>query len=824
MAEIQLLQRPPSKDEAEGKTIALLNARIPTWNVLLGSGEFDEWTRQSSQEASELDTQLRDSTQNLNEERARAIETIQTTISSAQDAALSRHILADDLQALSSELVSSNEHGISQPTLLEDLEALHRKLKELRSVHQYTSVIQKALSLSAAAIEEFQSAAPGDPISSSSLTKYTELQKFVQSVASLCGENDASSEGSVGLLSFLESIRDRTWTDIKSILLEKLVAAAEKLKWPNKIEWSSLPTEDRHYFVDAFTRLLKLQEIAETLHPAFVETEESKGKNGIYALQALVQPIAARFKYHFEGPRETNRLDKPEWYFTNIINVIHQHREFMNNNIQRLLNASHYKQINAHREFTRLLFPMLGRKIRKSMPELLQDTALLAQTIYQSVAFDTQVRDDGFALTGTYLALNKAAGQVEEWEGVSEVILGRKEWFDSWLEAERRFAEAQYDELVHSPNAWQLVDDGALTDEDSETTIDLRPTNSARRIKALFEQISDRYKPLPRFNHRARFLIAIQIPILEHYHTRISGSLDAFETLSSTLLRAVPGALAGQVGHQYDTRRLTSGVDGLQRLIKAFVSARWITIAMQGWGEKLFYLELWKEINERASLRAKAAEHNSLPTPIPENVEEGALFDELIAQYDTLTARSEDLIVHHVISEVQDALRVHIASSWTSETGDEAVLPSTLLSPVTALQQQLAFLATTLPASSVTILYRRICSSVASFLVDRMIFQHSRGKLEPNEAPVLAAEYKLWIECSKQAVGRMVRKLEIPWQRLREASTAMNLDHDAFRSLTNAAWEATPENYEKVAEEYGVSSFSQRDARSLLRLRTDCTR
>lgn len=217
---------------------------------------------------------------------------------------------------------------------------------------------------------------------------------------------------------------------------------------------------------------------------------------------------------------------------------------------------------------------------------------------------------------------------------------------------------------------------------------DLRPTNSARRVKALVDQITDRYKPLPRFNHRARFLIAVQIPILEHYHTRISGSLDAFETLSSSLMRVVPGALAGQPGHQHDTRRLTSGVEGLQRLMKAFVSARWITIAMQNWGEQLvriydttiddyslqqFYIELWKEINERASLRAKAAVLPSLPTPITNNVTEDALFDELVAQYATLTARSEDLAVRHVVSEVETLLRQHIAR-WAPFTLSQSLL------------------------------------------------------------------------------------------------------------------------------------------------------
>jgi len=79
---------------------------------------------------------------------------------------------------------------------------------------------------------------------------------------------------------------------------------------------------------------------------------------------------------------------------------------------------------------------MLGRKLRKSMPELLQDPALLAQTIYQALVFDSQVKDDDFSLSGTYETLGLAV--IEEWEGVSDVILGKKEWFDAWLEGERR--------------------------------------------------------------------------------------------------------------------------------------------------------------------------------------------------------------------------------------------------------------------------------------------------------------------------------------------------------------------------------------------------
>ena len=83
------------------------------------------------------------------------------------------------------------------------------------------------------------------------------------------------------------------------------------------------------------------------------------------------------------------------------------------------------------------------------------------------------------------------------------------------------------------------------------------------------------------------------------YHSRISSSLDAFETLSSTLVRAVPGALGVSFGVKeegkahVDTSALTSGVEGVQRLCKALVSAKSIELAMTAWGEELVRVFLW---------------------------------------------------------------------------------------------------------------------------------------------------------------------------------------------------------------------------------------
>jgi len=130
-------------------------------------------------------------------------------------------------------------------------------------------------------------------------------------------------------------------------------------------------------------------------------------------------------------------------------------------------------------------------------------------------------------------------------------------------------------EAISAPEAWQVVEDYA----DAKSGI-LRPTNSALRVRDLVDQVADRFRPLPSAAHRLRFHRTVQLPLLEAYRARISSALDAFDTLTSGLIRAVPGAMTGD-------GRLTAGVSGLQRLVRAGVSARWIAGVCEGWSEDL---------------------------------------------------------------------------------------------------------------------------------------------------------------------------------------------------------------------------------------------
>ncbi|CCM00322.1 uncharacterized protein FIBRA_02352 [Fibroporia radiculosa] len=612
------------------------------------------------------------------------------------------------------------------------------------------------------------------------------------------------------------------------------------------VDYLSASPDDRKAFESAFLNLLKLQTIGKRIHAT-----DNMEKEGLYPIQALVQPVSLRFKYHFEGTRQTNRLDKPEWYFTHILNVAHEHRRFMESIIQTILSNTEFCEINAWQEFTLLLLPLIERKLRRTIPSLLAHPSILAHTIYEALAFDTALRDENFDLGGT-----SAQGRTPErgeqgkedkdrnarWEGTSNIILGNQEWFETWMEGERKFAMEQYMEVITAADAWLIADDDGLEDDTVNFTRELKPTISARRVKALVEQVTDRYSPLPQFLHRTRFLIAVQLPILESYQSRISSSLDAFETLSSSFMRAVPGAL-GSVGvssegtRPGDSKRLTSGVEGVQRLSKALISAKYMGAACEAWGEDLFFLELWTEISRRASLRSRVQAERALPDLKEGEIEapDGIIFEELVTQYGKLVERAEDMITHSVSGEIETALKAHFSSGSSTQVTpnanmsiqDDIVLSPTLLGPIAMLSSHLTFLQSTLPRATVTNLYRRIASHISEHILQRQIFYRGRGRISAQEGKAILAESELWVETCQLAFARNERaRVEGPWRGLLQASRLVASEGIRWQKLVDVTFGVTsdPEWQQVMMESSGFADLSRDEVRQILSTRVDCER
>ena len=129
---------------------------------------------------------------------------------------------------------------------------------------------------------------------------------------------------------------------------------------------------------------------------------------------------------------------------------------------------------------------------------------------------------------------------------------------------------------------------------------------------------------------------------------------------------------------------------------------------------------------------------------------------------------------------------------------------------------------TALPPSSVSIFYRQIASGLSAYILSRTFKQRSRGKLVEQNGQTLEAEAQLWLQCCRQAVGKVVRRVDIPWRSLMEAAVLINTPGGpSLTSLVQIAWHSSPDEYVQRIEEAGVQRLSREQVKEVLSARLD---
>jgi RAD50-interacting protein 1 len=138
------------------------------------------------------------------------------------------------------------------------------------------------------------------------LKPYRQLQKLAHVLKQA---QPAAEYAAPQLVHHVDSSVMVLWQQMKDSFSADFEKCLDKMRWPGKDiqiagdleqEWSS-----------GVTRLLELQE------PELDAREEDDGKPQeqrepivLLPLEVMVKPLELRFRYHFEGDRPTNRLDK----------------------------------------------------------------------------------------------------------------------------------------------------------------------------------------------------------------------------------------------------------------------------------------------------------------------------------------------------------------------------------------------------------------------------------------------------------------------------------------------------------------------------------
>lgn len=702
------------------------------------------------------------------------------------------------------------------PAAAAHIAACIEKLRRLDVAQGYVELLLQVQDLAAEARRHIVA----DP--REALKPYTKLQLLSHD---LHARNRAiAEEPAVHLVDYVERSTGALWVEMKSKLSAQLEEALDKMKWPKP---DAVPDAA---FQAAFDKLLVLQ-------GPELDSEEGKTKT-LLAFEVLVRPMGLRFRYHFEGDRATNKIDKPEWFLSHLTSLVSSYVPFLMNTVQPILSASDSAAAprNATTEFITALLPMLRRKIQRLMPQLVNQPQLLSHFIHELIKFDAELRSDFLYCP------HECEGDI--WKGVTHEVLVVEGGFNKWLTVEKEFALSRYHTILTGEDAWTL-------DYDSVQAHETKPTRSALRLKDLLEAVTDTYRPLLSFSQRLRFLIDIQIAVLDMYHDRLNSSLEALLTLSSSIARAVQGT-------SRDEAQSLSGVAGLERLCRVYGSAVFMEACMRDWGEDIFFLELWEELQERAH-KSHAASTNALTTTMDvravasvtsatiinstdphhhDDDDEGALFDETAAAYRRLRARAEHMISELVLGELRDALKPYTrlalwASTSPTISSDVIAVSPEIDAPATTLNAHLAFLKRALSPLGLARVYRDVLAGAQTLLWERVLMAHQFSHAGGVQLSRDVAEL-----CSVGA--RYVDHPVAPARRLHEACRLLALPSQADGER-NEDEEEKGEEKEKVLllgeiakdlfddgekaramlQRLGVETLSTKDARAVLQRRID---
>ncbi|KAK2176865.1 hypothetical protein NP493_625g01069 [Ridgeia piscesae] len=325
-------------------------------------------------------------------------------------------------------------------------------------------------------------------------------------------------------------------------------------------------TEQREKLGPLFTCLLRLQ-LPDSLSCNAQPNEFIRNLHGwrplLPPLDIMLKPLKKRFHYHFYGNRQTNNIEKPEWYFTQILGWIKDHQEFLRTKIQPLLEEAGSEYRDAVVEFSRGLVQLAMEKMLADIPELLYDDHHYSHLIDETLTFDRELR--------------LVHGYPTSLPGCLHVLT-EPQSFNKWLTIERKFAQEKMDAILSSPSAWrsQYSD---MADFDGN-----KVPECAESFTTLLLTITERYKPLPYTRHKLLFL-DLQLELLDDYRIRL---LQVKKEEGNDPLGARYGAILNSVNYVLDV--------------------------LQQWRELVFFLRLQyyrAEYYERLRQAKKKRKHKS---------------------------------------------------------------------------------------------------------------------------------------------------------------------------------------------------------------------
>lgn len=216
--------------------------------------------------------------------------------------------------------------------------------------------------------------------------------------------------------------------------------------------------------------------------------------------------------------------------------------------------------VNPVAAFINALLPILREKTGSVVNAVSKDPQHLSEFMLLLMKFDDNLRkqfqyDGGDSKNG--------------WKGLTWEVLDT--WFDRWLEVEKDFAISRYEDIITAADSGKI-------DYDSTGIGRTKPTYGAGKVTDLLGTVTKLYQRLRKFSNKIRFLIDVQLTILDEYHNRLKDSLEAYQTMTSAV---------GRIGLAQEQKAAVEGTAGLESLCKVYGSCDHIIVTLRDWSSEL---------------------------------------------------------------------------------------------------------------------------------------------------------------------------------------------------------------------------------------------
>ncbi|KAK0721484.1 TIP-1 family-domain-containing protein [Apiosordaria backusii] len=679
------------------------------------------------------------------------------------------------------------------------LEAPMSQLRKVDLAYKYLLLLQDVENLRQAARAHL----PQSP--KAALEPYTKLKQLSLRLKDLQSQADGAA---VHLVNHVQSVTDTLWSEMKATMSSELESLLKNRNWPNVDPDSEVDEE----WLACFEKLIDLQ-VPEVLYSPEVVT--------LLPFDVMAQIFIKEFRFHFMSDKPTSAPQAIGAHcFPWFTSLLEKWEDFLRENFGGVL-AARFADTGVAQKmvymdpvcaFITAMLPVVREKVSDTLAATEGDAAFLSSLMGQLMNFDEALRA-GFAYDG---------GNVEEgWGGLTSEVL--KDHFRTWLEAEKKFALERYQAIMQTQDARTI-------DYDFAGAGKTKPTFAAVRVTDLLKSVTTQYERVRRFSHKLRFLIDIQLNILDEYHDHLRGTLEAYLSITSTVGRAF-GVTKEQIA-------ALEGTGALETLCKVYGSADHVVNALKDWGNEEFFITMWEQLQTRAKVTEDQSnlaggmsyDHVRDRTSAAvgkEDNDSGVLFDETIAAYSQRRKRAQEFLSEALVDSHRKAFKAYLhRPQWSTIADDEVVVhdlavTAELDEPLRVLKRDFDFLSRALGTAVFRRVWREALERLNSTLWTDVLMSHkftSSGAAQfARDLHAISSVIERYIPDGSSSLGSLsdaVRLLNLPVEQPLEG------DGMSLKKATDMVFTDNTEA-KKVLDELEIDSLTPANARQILQRRVE---